>query len=164
MKGEIEINLEDRHPLTIVHLSGSIAAMGVYKVKATLDVALKEGTKYFILDLVEVTFLDSAGIGLLLQIRNGCHLAGGAVVLVNSKTTQVTHTLQISSLGKMIPFFDSIRDALEYAHAKYGIVLPETSGSLMPGELADMVRHLSERLTEMENRIARLEAREEGRP
>lgn len=104
MKEGLIIEVDDRHPLAIVRLSGSLAAMEIYKVKAMADTWLREGKKFIALNLAYVSFMDSAGIGLLLQLRNSSHAAGGGVVLVRSATSQVMRTLEIASVEKLIPF------------------------------------------------------------
>lgn len=161
MKAELAVEIDDRHPLGVIYLSGSIAAMEVYKVKALADSSLRDGNKYFILDLTKVSFLDSAGIGLVLQIRNACHSAGGAVILVRPLAPQVQRALEIASLHTLIPFFDTLIDALEYARIKFGVILAEVSPTLGPEELTEMVRDLTSRLTQVEQRLVSLAQVEE---
>ncbi len=159
MKGDMKIEVEDRHPLAIVYLSGEIAAMGVYKVKSMLDTWAREGKRYLVISLADVSFLDSAGIGLLLQIRNSCHTSGGGVAMIQSASGQVMRTLEIASLEKLIPFFTNMEDALKYLHTKFGIVaMPPTALSTLE-DLAGVVNDLTQRLTLIEERLTRIESR-----
>jgi anti-anti-sigma factor len=159
MKEGLIIEVDDRHPLAIVRLSGSLAAMEIYKVKAMADTWLREGKKFIALNLAYVNFMDSAGIGLLLQLRNSCHAAGGGVVLVRSATGQVMRTLEIASVEKLIPFFESIGDALGYLQTKYGVGAGQVVSSHPAGDLKEIVKLLGQRLTQVEERLARIESK-----
>lgn len=159
MKEALKIEIEDRNPLTIVHLFGALAAMEVYRVKAMTDAWLREGRKYIALDMVYVSFLDSAGIGLLLQLRNNCQSAGGGVVLVRSAENQVMRTLETASIEKLIPFFNDLQNALNYIQTTFGICLTPTPASSPSGDLEETLRSLAARLVRVEERLGRIEAK-----
>ena len=157
MKEALKIEIEDRNPLTIVRLFGALAAMEVYRVKAMADAWLREGKKFITLDMVYVSFLDSAGIGLLLQLRNNCQTAGGGLVLIRSTESQVMRTLEIAAVEKLIPFFNSLGDALNYIQTTYGICVTPTPAASPSGNLEETIRSLAARLARVEERLGRIE-------
>ena len=67
---------------TIIAPSGRIDAFSVPELRKVLDRHLAAGANRFVLDLSEVTFLDSAGMAVLVTLLKGARTAGGDVRLV----------------------------------------------------------------------------------
>jgi anti-sigma B factor antagonist len=58
------------------------------------------------LDLSGITFCDSAGLGALVSIRNGCQSLGMALVL-DKPSERVTRLMQITGLDQVFPIASS---------------------------------------------------------
>ena len=79
------------------------------EVKRNLD----NGYRYVIIDLTDLTYVDSSGIGSLIQISNWLKKRGGRLVLANTQGS-VEKIFQISKLDEFFVFRDSMADARLY--------------------------------------------------
>lgn len=64
-----------------------------------------------VLDLHEVTFMDCSGVRALLDARRRAGAAGGAVRLA-APSRHVRRLLELTHLGRAVPTFDSVSEAL----------------------------------------------------
>jgi anti-sigma B factor antagonist len=58
--------------VTVVDLFGEIDLSAIPDIQACLNALLQGGVRTVVIDLAEVTFLDSAGIGALISGRRAC--------------------------------------------------------------------------------------------
>jgi anti-sigma B factor antagonist len=68
---------------------------------AGLEVIRAEPSVRLVIDLMDVTFLDSTGIGALLELRNAASTADGSVVLLDP-SENVMRVLDITRLSDVI--------------------------------------------------------------
>ena len=76
--------IKDVHELgavTAVRLSGHVDAENAADVKARLHELIAGGSVRLVLDLGELTFLDSSGLGVLVSCLRRCVAAGGDLCL-----------------------------------------------------------------------------------
>ena len=71
---------------------------------------IREGPSSIVLDLSEVTFLDSTGLGVLITGLKRCRSAGGDLVLVTAQPN-VLKVLEITGLNDVFKVHDSVEDA-----------------------------------------------------
>lgn len=67
----------------IVGLAGDIDISAIVAVRSAFHEVLGDGWNRVLVDLADVTFLDSAAVGILIGLHRRCREAGGACVLVN---------------------------------------------------------------------------------
>ncbi len=67
-----------------------------------------------ILDLSKIDFIDSSGLGALVQIAKKLKDAGGTFQIVSN--TRVTQTVKLVRLDKFLSLQDSLDDALKNIH------------------------------------------------
>jgi stage II sporulation protein AA (anti-sigma F factor antagonist) len=72
-----------------------------------------------VLNLSDVTFIDSSGIGVLLGRYKELKQSEGQLIIVAPRP-HVDTVLQLSGLGRVIPFADSEEEALELVREKRG--------------------------------------------
>ena len=78
----MEINAQKRGPKLYVQLTGELDHHSAEKARIMLDTLLHDITvRELTLDLSGITFLDSAGIGVVLGRYKTLHLRGGKVVV-----------------------------------------------------------------------------------
>jgi anti-anti-sigma factor len=96
----------------IKRLTGKLALETVHQFIAEQR---KDPTPHLILDLSGVSFLDSAGVGALVQLfvhrRNG-----GQTLALAALTKQGQAVMQVAGLTKLLPVYDTV----ESASAAYG--------------------------------------------
>lgn len=82
----------------VVSLAGELDIAVAAEVRQRGLAALEQaGIGTLVLDLTEVTFLDSSAIGALVEIRNAAHPAGVPVTLRNV-TSSIRRTIEIMGL------------------------------------------------------------------
>jgi anti-anti-sigma factor len=155
---ESTFRMEDWNPLVIAHMSGSFSGIEVYKLKGMSDGFHREGRKYLVVDLAQVSFLDSAGIGVLLHLRNTWQNPDGRIAYVKPLAGNVMRSIEISAIMNLVPFFEDLNQALVYMHDKFGCpydpVIPESPVD----NLTSIFQALNLRLKQIEERLERLEA------
>jgi len=77
----MEINVLEGAPNATVTLRGRFDFQTHQEFRRTVDGLLRSGRSALILDLSEVSFIDSSALGMLLLTRESCEKAGGTVVL-----------------------------------------------------------------------------------
>lgn len=72
--------------------------------------AVNDGIKYFVVDLSEIRYISSSGIGLLITMLTKMRNAGGEVYLT-SPSEHVKKLLIITKLNNIFTVFESIEEA-----------------------------------------------------
>jgi anti-anti-sigma factor len=162
----LKIGIERHPPLAILILNGRLAQLQVYNFKHQVEVLLQEGYRFFVIDLKEIQFIDSAGIGAIAHIRQLCLQAGGQEVIVHPKDEAVNHPIESSQLQQIIECFIDSESAIKYLCSHYylkDINLPsdrnpdssvKNKASKM---LAGRMDQLEDRMLQMEERLGRIE-------
>lgn len=96
----------------IVKLKGELDHHGAKQGRAKIDSLFKqERCKSIILDLRDLSFMDSSGIGLIMGRYKLCKENGGNLCLVNEKE-DVERILKLAGIFKIIKVYSSIDEAL----------------------------------------------------
>jgi anti-sigma B factor antagonist len=95
----------------VVSLRGEIDAMTAPKLGSRLFGLADEGMRGVVVDLTEVTFMDSTGIGVLLNAVRHFRLRHTQMVLV-CPTARVMRPFEVAGLLDIISVFDSREKAL----------------------------------------------------
>lgn len=74
--------------------------------------AVADGNKRIVLNLGEVNYIDSGGLGTLVGLHTTAHMAGGAIKLANL-TRRVGDLLQVTKLLTVFEVHNSEYEALE---------------------------------------------------
>ena len=78
-----EITVTDNH--VVVNLSGSIYVEEAAQIRESLIGYIKKGHKTFVVDLGNVDYIDSSGLGTLVAIQKRALQNGGSVIIKNLK-------------------------------------------------------------------------------
>jgi anti-sigma B factor antagonist len=108
----LKVAVKDSGEVTVMMLSGRITLGDESnqlrnRIKATLG----KGKKYLVLDLGEVTRIDSAGLGTLVSSYTTVSNAGGQLKLANL-TKKFSETLAITKLVTVFDVYDSVDEAV----------------------------------------------------
>lgn len=108
----LKISTRDVNGITVIDLSGRIvfgdeAAMLRDKVKSLVPINSR-----LILNLSQVSYIDSGGIGTLVSLFTTARAAGGDIKLVNL-TKRVGDLLQITKLITVFETFDNENQAVQ---------------------------------------------------
>ncbi len=108
MKSEVR----DVKDLRVIKLKWKISiGSGDVKIRQLVDQALAEGKKKIVLDLGEVSSVDSSGIGEMVSCYTTVTKRGGKLGLLNL-SPKINDILQVTQLITVFDVFDSEEEAL----------------------------------------------------
>lgn len=79
---EVRLTTQDVYGRTVVHVAGEIDIASAGTLRERVALLLSQGSTDLVVDLTEVSFMDSTGLGLLVGTLKRVRLAGGRLVLV----------------------------------------------------------------------------------
>ena len=79
--------------------------------KAAVEKVKQGGCRHLIVNLEQVRFVDSAGLGLLVLVSQGFKLQQGHVSMLKPQS-YVREILSLANIPKMIPIYESEEDAI----------------------------------------------------
>ncbi len=97
--------------VSIVVPEGRIDAVSGPKLRVLLRNQAKQGTPFLIIDLRQVTFMDSSGLSALVSALKAVRPLKGAVYLVGP-TPQVRMALRMTMMDQIFPIYETVEDAL----------------------------------------------------
>ena len=102
--------------VTILDVSGKITiGVGDVQVRDAVHMALGSGARNLVLNLKNVTTIDSAGVGELVSAYTTVTNRGGKLKLVNLPS-KVNDILQITQLITVFEVYDTEQEAMESFH------------------------------------------------
>lgn len=72
---------------------------------------IEEGPKHIVLDLSQIDFVDSSGLGALVQLVKKAQTDGGSLQIVTNP--RVTQTVKLVRLEKFLSLQPTVEEALE---------------------------------------------------
>jgi anti-sigma B factor antagonist len=99
--------------VTILDIKGTVT-IGVHadRLRDKVRSLLQQGTKHILLNLAEISYIDSAGLGELISAHAAATRQSGALKLLNT-TKRVANLLVITKLATVFETFDDERQAIE---------------------------------------------------
>ncbi len=99
--------------VTVLELSGRVTlGEGSGELRAKLKDLLKEGKTRLVLNLADVTYIDSAGLGTLVAGYTSAQGQGASLKLANL-TTRFHETLNITKLVTVFDVYPTVADAVK---------------------------------------------------
>ena len=106
----MHIEIRKHDDVVVVDLQGKLTAgLGDQILHDTIDELLGENWRKILLNLSEITFIDSAGIGELVSGLKTAHHVGAQLKILNTNE-RVNSTLFIT---RLLPLFDVFREEQE---------------------------------------------------
>ena len=102
---------DERDEVLILGLIGDLDLASVPVVRSAAIEAAADGWSAIVVDLTEVAFIDSAGMGSLIGIRRRCRAAGGDCVLART-SDEVARQLAHADLDRLFPSFERVDEAV----------------------------------------------------
>lgn len=101
----------------IVRLAGDIDLSAIVAVRSAFHEVLSDGWSHVIVDLEDVTFLDSAALGILIGLHRRCREASGVCVLVNVQPDAM-RLLSVTGLDAVFAVATDIESACVLAQSR----------------------------------------------
>jgi anti-anti-sigma factor len=101
---------EVRNNYQLFRLTGLLDAFSEATFRKVLDKCIDEGPKHLILDLSQIDFVDSSGLGALVQLVKKAQSLTGTLQIVSNP--RVTQTVKLVRLEKFLSLQPSVDDAV----------------------------------------------------
>ena len=95
----------------LFRLTGLLDAFSEPTFRKVIGKCVEDGPKHIILDLSQIDFVDSSGLGALVQLAKQCQAAEGSLQIVTN--ARVTQTVKLVRLEKFLSLQSSVDAALE---------------------------------------------------
>lgn len=102
----------------IVHLEGTINYSNSAEVKAEIRNEIREHDRDLILDLKNLEFADSSGIGVMISLLKTITAKGGFIKMC-SPNDELSFVLKMTKVDLIIPLFETLGDAKKNLAADY---------------------------------------------
>lgn len=102
---------EVRENYQLFRLTGLLDAFSEPTFRKVLSNNIEDGPKHVILDLAQIDFVDSSGLGALVQLVKQAQTAGGSLQIVSNP--RVTQTVKLVRLEKFLSLQPSVEVAVE---------------------------------------------------
>jgi anti-anti-sigma factor len=111
-KGEVNVNIRDVDGVAVLELVGRVTlGASVNAFRESLSLLHERGQQKIVLVLTQATFIDSAGLGVIVDGYNQSLAAGGTLKLVQP-STQVLRVLAVAGLDRVLQSYVYERDAI----------------------------------------------------
>ena len=108
----MEIHLHDApEGATVLELEGRLDRFSAPSLRARVRDLLATGTSQLVIDLNEVEFLDSSGLGAMLSARKLTTEAGGGLRIARPNS-ELQLMLEMTALSRLLHPFPTLADAL----------------------------------------------------
>lgn len=95
----------------VLRLTGRLDLLSAADVRQQVVQTVAEGTHRLVVDLAEVSFVDSSGLGALIAGLKAARLAGGDLRLARP-TAQTRSLFQLVGLDRALRLYATVEDAL----------------------------------------------------
>ncbi len=106
----MKLSYEDHNTITVMTISGELTTDQIEALRRSCQDRFTAGIRHFVLDIENLTFVDSAGLETLLWIIEEASEHGGQLRLVNPDVT-VRKILEVSRLDRRFDVHSSIESA-----------------------------------------------------
>jgi anti-anti-sigma factor len=107
------IETETRDRVVVARIDGELDLSNATEVRNAISARIKNDAVGLVLDLSETTFIDSAGLHALFDIRTQLQNRGQEMRLVVPGTAMIGETLRIVGIPPSIGVSESLQAALE---------------------------------------------------
>jgi len=112
-QGEMTLQVQRQDPeATVLAVSGAVGMMETEPFKQHLEQLLAEHPSVLVLELSQLQFISSMGLGAIIAAHLNARRAGCILRLVHP-SKQVREVLQITNLTKILPLYESVEQALQ---------------------------------------------------
>jgi anti-sigma B factor antagonist len=104
--------LSERNGWTVVHVAGDIDVYSAPTLRTRLNEVTEGGVDQLVVDLAEVGFVDSTGLGSLIGVFKSLRSHNGEMRLAAARPN-VARVIEITGLDKVFPNHGSVAEATE---------------------------------------------------
>jgi anti-anti-sigma factor len=97
--------------VAVAEMAGDLNLLCATDVRTRLAAAVNDGQRRLVVDLSQVGFIDSSGLGALISGLKSARQAGGDLRIANPGE-QARVVLKLTTLDRVLRPYDSVEDAL----------------------------------------------------
>jgi len=101
----------------IITLNGRLDAFYAPQLRKTYQALLDTGVIYFVLDLRDVEFMDSAAMAALVSLLKQSRSAGGTVIMVKPVNENALRILMLTKFDRVFHMSDTVDSAVREVFA-----------------------------------------------
>jgi anti-sigma B factor antagonist len=108
------MQIDTTHPregVALLRLDGRLNMVSAANLKAAVTEAVDGGSTRVVVDLADVAFMDSSGLGALIAGLKKARQEGGDL-RITGVTQQVATVLQLTNLDRVLQGYDTAEEAL----------------------------------------------------
>ncbi len=102
---------EVRDNYQLFRLTGLLDAFSEPTIRKVIGKCIEEGPKHIILDLSQIDFIDSSGLGAVIQLAKLAKNDNGTLQIVTN--ARVTQTVKLVNLDRFLPLQQTVEAAIE---------------------------------------------------
>jgi anti-anti-sigma factor len=102
---EMDVHVSDSEKTVVI--AGEFDASCVVRFERLVRDATDDSLRFLVIDMREVTFIDSTGLALLLRAEAASRQDGFDLRIVRSPAAAVMNVLEASGLERLLPFVDA---------------------------------------------------------
>jgi Ca-activated chloride channel family protein len=111
--GEYHFSGQAHDKVAELSLAGQLDLYKCPDLKSDVRRLMEQGYRFVVFDLTDLSYVDSSGIGTMIQISNWMKKRGGLMVLVNVQGS-VDKIFQLSKLDEFFAFRDTVSEARQF--------------------------------------------------
>ena len=107
----MELLVRKSDEIYIIDVSGEIDLYNSYKLKELVSKMLDKGVKMFVINMEQVDYIDSSGIGSLIYLCTTIKKMELNLFISNVQSS-VQKVIELTKLGKFFPIIDTVDNAV----------------------------------------------------
>ena len=108
--GRVQLTSEEVGDVTVVRVAGELDKLAIDQARSGLDRLVAAGK--LVVDLDEVTFIDSAGLHALFGLARLAGSSGARVALAVADTSPTARVIGLVHLADVVPVHPTVEDAV----------------------------------------------------
>jgi anti-sigma B factor antagonist len=108
---ELDLRVQHHDDGAVVHVSGEVDLATCPQLRDVLAELVDRGVHHLIVDLDQVTFLDSSGIGVLIGVLGRIREHGGSLRLT-APSPHVRRVLELTGITALLPTYATLDEAV----------------------------------------------------
>jgi anti-sigma B factor antagonist len=108
----MELNREKIDEIIIIHMKGKLTISNAEDLLSELDSLINQKENKFVLDMSEIDFVDSIGLGAIVRFWKKLLKIDGQVKLSNLKP-KITTMFQLTRIDNILQIYNSYKDAIK---------------------------------------------------
>jgi anti-anti-sigma factor len=115
-----QIAIEERGDVVVARLGGEIDISNIASTRRELAAGVPDSARGLVVDLTDTSYLDSSGVYLLFELAKTLERRGKSICVVAPPSAPSTRVLFITGFDKVMPFTETVPDAVEVVRGDSG--------------------------------------------